>query len=140
MSGSYVCKNEVDYSPTKRERNLLHLAFCKSLESKIKLGKHAAFILDSEDNILGIFINTHLDCCKTSIHAEQGCIASINGMSNNKREGQGKYKMLVVRGNFEGRKSNSRPCIDCYKAIIESGIISEVIYSFSGNKFKKMYL
>ena len=135
----YSVENEIPYKPTKTERNLLHLAFCMSLESKIKCGKHASFILDENDNVISVFVNKHsykIKNCRVigSEHAESGAVRQLDENID-----RSKLKLMVVRGNLLGEKSNSRPCKNCYDMIVKAGI-RQIIYSVSEGVYNKIYI
>ena len=48
-------------------------------------------------------------------------------------------KLMVIRGNFLGKFTMSKPCIECYHSILESGI-KTVIYSSGHQTYDKMKL
>lgn len=134
VSYDYIAPHDIHYEPTKIERNLLHLAYCISLESDVKCAKHASFILDKDDNVVSVFVNSR-NGITGSDHAEYGAIEKLK----NKNVKLEECKLMVVRGNLVGNKCISRPCLDCYNTILNSGI-KEVIYSVDEHNYKKMYM
>lgn len=135
--GNVYCDLQYDcaYIPTKMERNLLFLAYRLSLESNNKNGRHAAIIIDEQDNILSVSVNkiSH----GVSRHAEIGAIEEFN-LSDNLYKTLHSCRMLVVRGNFFGDVTHSKPCLKCYNSLVESGI-GQIIYSVSKNEYRKIY-
>ena len=134
VQGNIYCDLQHDsaYIPTKMERNLLFLAYRLSLESNNKNGRHAAIIIDEQDNILSVGVNKLAQ--GVSIHAEVSALIQLGNFAGEKRT-----RMLVVRGNFFGDFTHSKPCLNCYNSLLESGI-GEIIYSVSNNEYRKIYL
>lgn len=136
--GNVYCDLQYDcaYIPTKMERNLLFLAYRMSLESNNKNGRHAAIIIDEQDNILSVSVNklSH----GVSRHAEIGALDGVCLSVDNLRKTLRSCRMLVVRGNFFGDITHSKPCLKCYNSLAESGI-GQIIYSVSKNEYRKIY-
>lgn len=138
---TYSVKNDKPYIPSRTERNLLYLAYSLSVNlSDIKCSKHSCFILDDNDNIICTYVNTktnNIACTGSwSIHAEEGAIQEFNKLPI--KPPPSLCKLMVVRGNLMGETSESRPCIYCYKSILESGI-KEIIYTVGPEKYCRMY-
>ena len=137
-AGNIYCDLQYDstYIPTKMERNLLFLAYRLSLESNNKNGRHAAIIIDEQDNILAVGVNKLSQ--GVSIHAEVSALLQLyDGAAGSNQRSQ--LRMLVVRGNFFGDFTHSKPCLNCYNSVMESGI-GQIIYSVSNNEYRKLKL
>ena len=147
--GNIYCDLQHDsaYIPTKMERNLLFLAYRLSLESNNKNGRHAAIIIDEQDNILSVGVNKLTQ--GVSMHAEVSALIQLRNFAGEKRTEGGtaqsaesvgdRTRMLVVRGNFFGDFTHSKPCLNCYNSVMESGI-GQIIYSVSNNEYRKIKL
>jgi deoxycytidylate deaminase len=133
----YDVKNISPYNPTKNEINYAHLAFHLALQhGKVKHGKHCAIIYDENDNIISAVVNKYniLSCGKQiSTHAEVGAILKAKKLNPNLD--LSKCKIMVIRGNFIGAFTMSKPCINCYNNIISNGI-KTIIYSNNSSQNK----
>lgn len=132
----YEIKNLSPYKATKAETNYAHLAFHLALKKgKVKHGKHCAIIYDENENIVTSFVNKHciLPCGNlSSTHAEAGAIKMAK--KENPDINLTKCKLMVIRANFHGCFTMSKPCIECYKTIEKSGIKTVI---FSNEKSQK---
>lgn len=138
---NYKIPHDVDYTPNKYERNILYLAYEMSFQSSIRSARHAAFILDDNDEIRCVYLNQKVPYKIKSEHAESGVIKKFQkelGVDNLED-----YRLFVVKGTMLG-VGNSRPCYECFKSIRNSGI-REVVYSNGRDEngkdlYKKMYI
>ena len=132
-TGNVYCDLQYDstYIPTKMERNLLFLAYRLSLESNNKNGRHAAVIIDEQDNILAVGVNS------VSTHAEISALLQLK--QNFLLPQSAPLRMLVVRGNFFGDFTHSKPCLNCYRSLLKSDI-GQIIYSVSNNEYRRIYI
>ena len=141
-TGNVYCDLQYDstYIPTKMERNLLFLAYRLSLESNNKNGRHAAVIIDEQDNILAVGVNS------VSTHAEisallqlKKCLPPLRIDAKRAFGSIRRSRMLVVRGNFFGDFTHSKPCLNCYRSLLNSDI-GQIIYSVSNNEYRRIYI
>lgn len=138
---NYKIPHDIDYTPNKYERNILFLAYEMSFQSSIRSARHAAFILDSNDDIKCVYLNQKVAYKIKSEHAESGVIKKFQ-----KEYGDclaDGYRLFVVKGTMLG-VGNSRPCYECFESIRNAGI-KEVVYSNGRDGkgrdlYKKMYI
>lgn len=118
-------------SCSKKIRTHAYFAYNKALTSNVKTGRHCAILLDEKYNKIDYFVN--ISCGRNSIHSEKGLIDKIK--SENSTFDFSNCKIIVIRGNFLGKLTMSKPCKNCYDSIVNSGI-KTIIYSSGHNKFE----